>query len=61
MRAYLLDTNIVTAVLKRNPDVTARLRSALAVDSRVLVSAVVHCQIAWGLRWRDASGQLVAL
>lgn len=55
---YLLDTNIVTALLKRDPSVTGRLRAELARNSRILISAVVYYEIERGLLKRDALRQL---
>lgn len=55
---YLLDTNIVTALLKRDPHATSRLRAALADNARVLISAVVYYEIRRGLLKRDALRQL---
>ena len=60
MMTYVLDTNTVTAVLKKDAQVVTRLRSVLASDSRVLVSAVVYYEITRGLLWRDAIGLLAA-
>jgi tRNA(fMet)-specific endonuclease VapC len=58
--AYLLDTNIITAVLKKDVAVTGRLCSVLAANSRVFVSAVVYYEIARGLNWRGAALQQAA-
>ncbi|HHH41637.1 MAG TPA: type II toxin-antitoxin system VapC family toxin, partial [Chloroflexi bacterium] len=57
---YLLDTNIVTAILRKNPQVADRLRAALASNARVFISAVVYYEIKRGLLKRDASRQLAA-
>ncbi len=57
---YLLDTNIVTAVLKKDPHVTGRLRAELAANAHILISAVVYYEIKRGLLRRDAMRQLAA-
>jgi len=58
--AYLLDTDIVTAILRKDPQVADRLRAALASNARVFISAVVYYEIKRGLLRRDASRQLAA-
>lgn len=58
--AYLLDTNIVTAILKKDPHVAGRLRAGLAANARILISAVVYYEIKRGLLKRDAMRQLAA-
>jgi tRNA(fMet)-specific endonuclease VapC len=58
--SYLLDTNIVTAVLKKDRPVTGRLRRVLAGNARVFISPVVYYEIRRGLLWRSAVGQLSA-
>ena len=57
---YLLDTNIVTAILRKDPHVTSRLRTALAANAHILISAVVYYEIRRGLLKRDAKRQLAA-
>lgn len=56
--AYLLDTNIVTAILKKNPTVLEQLRAKLRANCRVLISAIVYYEIKRGLLRRDAMRQL---
>lgn len=58
--SYLLDTNTVTAVLKKDRNVTDRLRKVLAGNARVLISPVVYYEIRRGLLWRGAGAQLTA-
>lgn len=57
---YLLDTNIVTAILRKDPHVTERLRTELAANAKILISAVVYYEIKRGLLKRDALRQLAA-
>ena len=56
--AYLLDTNIVSAALKRNPSVLEQLRAKLRANCRILLSAVVYYEVKRGLLKRDAMRQL---
>jgi tRNA(fMet)-specific endonuclease VapC len=56
--AYLLDTNIVTAILKRDRRVVEELRARLRDNSHILISAVVYYEIKRGLFKRDAMRQL---
>jgi tRNA(fMet)-specific endonuclease VapC len=56
--AYLLDTNAVTAILKRNPRVLEKLRARLRANCSILISAVVYHEIRRGLIKRDAMRQL---
>ena len=57
---YLLDTNIVTAILRKDPRVTERLRAELTANAKILISAVVYYEIKRGLLKRDALRQLDA-
>ena len=56
--AYLLDTNIVTAMLKRDRRVVEELRARLRANSHILISVVVYYEIKRGLLKRDAMRQL---
>jgi tRNA(fMet)-specific endonuclease VapC len=56
--AYLLDTNIVTAILRKEPTVLECLESRFRANDRILVSAVVHYEIKRGFLRRDATRQL---
>lgn len=56
--AYLLDTNIVTAILRSEPRVMARLRAAVNANERVLFSVAVYYEIKRGLLKRDAMHRL---
>lgn len=55
---YLLDTNIVTRILKRTPQVVARYRTALESGEPVYLSAVVYYELKRGLLHVDARTQL---
>ena len=46
---YLLDTNVVTQLLKRSPRVVERYRRALEVGAQIYFSAVVYYEIKRGL------------
>lgn len=56
--AYLLDTNVVTELLKRNAHVVNRYRSALENGEQVYFSAVAYYEIKRGLLHLGASRQL---
>jgi tRNA(fMet)-specific endonuclease VapC len=58
---YLLDTNIVTAILKKDSRAIGQAQEKLAANSRLLMSAVVYYEIKRGLLKRDATQQLAAL
>ena len=56
---YLLDTNIVTAVLKKEPpSVAEELKKLLNSDSQVVICAVVYYEIKRGFLYQDAKRQL---
>jgi len=55
---YLLDTNIVTAILKKDHQVINRLQAKLATNAHVRISAVVYYEIRRGLLKRNAVHQL---
>jgi tRNA(fMet)-specific endonuclease VapC len=55
---YLLDTNIVTAILKKDHQVFNRLQVKLAANAHILISAVVYYEIKRGLLKRNAVHQL---
>ena len=58
--SYILDTNMVTAILKKDRHVTGCFRKALAGNARIFISPVVYYEIRRGLLWRDAAAQLTA-
>ena len=55
---YLLDTNVVTQLLKRNPRVVERYRRALELGEQIYFSAVVYYEIKRGLLHLGAEKQL---
>jgi tRNA(fMet)-specific endonuclease VapC len=56
--AYLLDTNIVTAILRSDPCVMANLREVANANDRVLFSVAVYYEIKRGLLKHDALHRL---
>ena len=56
--ACLLDTNIVTAILRKEPVALACLEARFRANDRVLVSAVVQYEIRRGFLARGAVRQL---
>ena len=60
MMGYTLDTNIVTAHLKRNPLVMQRIRSAEAAGRPVKLNVVSYYETKRGLLFIRAQTQLVA-
>ena len=56
--AYLMDTNIVTAILRKEPAVLGCLEARFRAGDRILVSAVVHYEVERGFLRRDAKRQL---
>jgi tRNA(fMet)-specific endonuclease VapC len=61
MIAYLLDTNIISALLKKEDEVERRLRETVAMKEMVFLSAVVHYEAKRGLLKRDAKNQMQGL
>ena len=55
---YLLDTNVVTQLLKRTPGVVAKYRRALELGEQVYFSAAVYYEIKRGLLHLGAARQL---
>lgn len=55
---YVLDTNILTAILKKNPEVTGRVNSALQSNAEFVMCPVVFYEIYRGLLQKDAKKQL---
>jgi tRNA(fMet)-specific endonuclease VapC len=60
MNGYLLDTNIVTAYLKRHPDVRQRIRAAEHAGRPVRLNAVSYYETKRGLLAIGAHRQLAA-
>ncbi len=56
---YLLDTNIVTAIIKQNEKVTTKLASLNRQNQGVLISAITYYEIKRGLLAIKASRKLV--
>lgn len=50
---YLLDTNVVTAILRGDPGVSAHLRARVNENARILFSVLVYYEIKRGLLRRD--------
>lgn len=55
---YLLDTNVITQLLKRTPQVVGRYRAALERGEPVYLSAVVYYEVKRGLLHVGATNQL---
>jgi tRNA(fMet)-specific endonuclease VapC len=58
MTGYTLDTNIVTAHLKRNPLVRQRIRQAVVTGHPVMLNAVSYYETKRGLLFAGAQVQL---
>jgi predicted nucleic acid-binding protein len=50
MRIYVLDTSIVSRILRRDADVLDGLETATSVNSRMILCPVVHYEILRGFR-----------
>ena len=61
MSTYLLDTNLVSGILRKEPTPTQRLRGAMVAEDTVFLSAVVYYESKHGLLKRDAKNQMDAL
>ncbi len=55
---YLLDTNIVTAILKRNPKVRNKLRKIGTQSKEAFISCITYYEIKRGLLYAKATRQL---
>jgi predicted nucleic acid-binding protein len=58
MTGYTLDTNIVTAHLKRNPLVRQRIRQGEVAKHLMMLNAVSYYETKRGLLFADAQTQL---
>ena len=58
MMGYLLDTNIVTAVLKNNRQVINQYRSVRQYSQKICVSCITYYEIKRGLLYLDAAQRL---
>ncbi len=61
MTTYLLDTNILSAVIRKEARADQRFRQAVDDDDVLLLSVVVFYEIRRGLLRRDAKKQMVTL
>ena len=61
MTAYLLDTNILSAIIRREATAERRFRQAVDDDDVLLLSMVVFYEVKRGLLKRDAKKQMVTL
>ncbi len=59
MTTYLLDTNILSAIIRREAHTEQRFRQAVADDEMLLLSIVVFYEVKRGLLKRDAKKQMV--
>lgn len=57
MNSYLLDTNIVSLVLRRNQAVEQKLELVLSANDSVVLSPIVWYELMRGLLTRDAKNQ----
>lgn len=58
MARYVLDTNIFSAVLRREPLAKARIDSAVIKGDALLLCPVVYHEVCRGLLHRDSKNQL---
>ncbi len=58
MTTYLLDTNIISLLLRRDPDVKARVEEIFAADATVILSPLAFYETKRGLLKRDAKKQM---
>ncbi|MBI4788755.1 MAG: PIN domain-containing protein [Chloroflexi bacterium] len=61
MNTYLLDTNIVSGIIRKELAPAQRLRAAIVAEDTVYLSAVVYYECKRGLLKRDANKQMDAL
>ncbi|MBE9055771.1 MULTISPECIES: type II toxin-antitoxin system VapC family toxin [Sphaerospermopsis] len=57
--AYLLDTNIVTAIIKRNPKITTKLEIATRHQQKLFISGMTYYEIQRGLLAINATRKLI--
>ncbi|MBX9254122.1 type II toxin-antitoxin system VapC family toxin [Desmonostoc muscorum CCALA 125] len=55
---YLLDTNIVSYILRRNATVSRKLRDANRSGQEVLISCITYYEVKRGLLYANATRQL---
>jgi len=56
--AYLLDTNIVTAILKRNENINNKLKEVNRQGQEVFISCITYYELKRGLLYANATRQL---
>jgi predicted nucleic acid-binding protein len=64
MATYLLDTNVISRILRRREDsqvINYRLQAVLRQNAVVLISPIVFYEIARGLYLKEANSQLAFL
>jgi tRNA(fMet)-specific endonuclease VapC len=57
--SYLLDTNIVTFILKKNPIVDSKFREVRRLKKDIFISCITYYEIKRGLLAINATRQLV--
>lgn len=60
MRAALLDTDILSAVMRQHPGALARTRAYLAVHQHLIFSIITRYEILRGLHAKKAARQIAA-
>jgi len=55
---YLLDTNILTAILKRNEKISNKLEEVLFLRQEVFISGIAYYESKRGLIYANATRQL---
>jgi tRNA(fMet)-specific endonuclease VapC len=58
MKTYLLDTNIISLLLRRDPIIERRIEEAFAANESIVLSPVVLYEIRRGLLKRDSKKQM---
>jgi tRNA(fMet)-specific endonuclease VapC len=56
--SYVLDTNIITAILKGNNDVKTKAEDAILQGENIFINAISYYEIKRGLLAADATSQL---
>ncbi|MBW4612295.1 MAG: type II toxin-antitoxin system VapC family toxin [Desmonostoc vinosum HA7617-LM4] len=56
---YLLDTNIVSYILKKNATVENKLQDAKIAGQKVFISCITYYEVKRGLLYANATSQLV--
>jgi len=55
---YLLDTNIITAIMKQNDKVKKRAQQAILTGDDIFINGISYYEIKRGLLYKDAKNQL---